>query len=203
MISWIIFFIGVVATYAFSFVYLSDYLSYGNIAWIPAVAIIVMIAINGLVATICSKWIPNKCFDSDSRFYIPSERECKFYEKLKVKKWKDKTIELGFLNGFRKNKIENEITHIQRFILENKKGYLTHFVSVFVSVLLMFILPIKFWLPMGLPIVITSLILNIMPMIILRYNLPRLKTLLRFNQRKLRMQAKVEESAENMQYNDN
>jgi hypothetical protein len=49
---------------------------------------------------------------------------------------------------------------------------------------------------MGLPIVITSLILNIMPMIILRYNLPRLKTLLRFNQRKVGVQAKAEETGE-------
>ena len=184
MISLIIFFIGVIATYTFSYLFLSDVLSYVQLSLVVPVSIIGMIAINGIVAIICSKLIPNKWFDKDSKFYMPSAKQCKFYEKLGVKKWKDKTLEMGFLNGFRKNKIENEAEHIERFILENKKGYLTHFVSVIASALAIFILPIKFWLPLELPIIITSIILNIIPMIILKYNMPRLKTLLRFNQRK-------------------
>ncbi len=183
MISLIIFGIGVVITYLFSYLCLGDTIGYIHVTWIAAVSIIGMILINGIVAIICSKILPKKFFNGDQKFYFPSKKECKFYDKIGIKKWKDKTLEMGFLNGFRKNKVEDSPEYIERFILENKKGYLTHFMSIFVSVASMFILPIKFWLPMCLPIVVTSLILNIIPMMILRYNMPRLKTMLRFSLR--------------------
>ena len=183
MISVIIFGIGIVCAYTLSYHFLGDAVGYLKLTWIVAVAVLGMIALNGIVAIICSKLIPNKYFDADKKFYMPSVKECKFYEKLGIKKWKDRTLEMGFLNGFRKNKIENSSEHIKRFILENKKGYLTHFVSVIVSALSLFFFPIRFWIPTAIPVVVTSLILNIIPMMILRYNMPRLKTLLRFNER--------------------
>ena len=186
MISIIIFIMGVITTYVCSFLILNDSFSYLNLTWMVAVGVVAMIAINAVVATICSKLLPNKCFDGDKKFYMPSKKECKFYEKIGIKKWKDRTLEMGFLNGFRKNKIENTPEHIERFILENKKGYLTHFMSVIASVLSLFILPIKFWLAMSVPIIVTSIILNIIPMMILRYNMPRLLTMLRFNQRNIK-----------------
>ena len=183
MISLIIFGIGVVLTYLFGYIFLGVSVGYFNITWMAAASVVGMIVLNGIVAIICSKLIPNKFFDEDKKFYFPSKKECKFYDKIGIKKWKDRTLEMGFLNGFRKNKVEDSPEYIERFILENKKGYLTHFVSVFVSIFAIFILPIKFWLPIGIPIVITSLVLNIIPMMILRYNMPRLKTMLKFTLR--------------------
>lgn len=180
MLSIVIFIIGVIVTYTLSYLCLNNLFSYVNLTWIVAVSILGMIAINGVTATICSKLIPNKYFNGDKKFYYPTAKERKFYEKIGIKKWKDLTIDLGKLNGFKKDKIENNPEYIERFILENKKGYLTHFVSVIMSVLAIFILPIKFWLPTGLPIVITSVILNIIPMMILRYNMPRLQIMLKF-----------------------
>ena len=144
MISLIIFGIGVVCAYTFSFLFLGDTVGYLNLIWIVAVAVVGMIAINGIVATVCSKLLPNKYFDADSKFYMPSKNECKFYERIGIKKWKDRTLEMGFLNGFRKNKIENSPEHIKRFILENKKGYLTHFVSTIVTILSIILFPIEF-----------------------------------------------------------
>ena len=184
MLSIIIFLVGCVITISTSLIFLIDSMKWWIIILIDVGSIIGMLSINGLVAIICSKLLPNKLFDKESRFYNPSKKECKFYEKLGIKKWKDLNIDLGKLNGFKKDKIENSPEYIARFILENKKGFLTHFVSLFVSVLAMFVLPINFWLPTGLPIVITTLILNIFPMMILRYNLPRLKTMLKFFERK-------------------
>lgn len=183
MISWIIFSIGVLITLTLGCVFLGGSVGYFNIICISLVSIIGMIAINGVAAIVCSKLIPNKFFDKGEKFYSPSKKECKFYEKLGIKKWKDKTLDMGALNGFKKDRVENSPEYIERFILENKKGYLTHFVSVIVTILAIFILPIKFWLPTGLPIIVTSLILNIIPMMILRYNLPRLKTMLKFTLR--------------------
>ena len=85
---------------------------------------------------------------------------------MRIKSWKDKCIDLGKLNGFKKDKIENDSEHIERFILENNMGFIDHLVSALVSILVIFILPIKFWIPMGIPIGLTSLILNIFPMMI-------------------------------------
>ena len=183
MLSIIIFIIGCIVTITTSLIFLIDTMKWWVIVIIAICSIVGMIAINGLVALICCKILPKKWFNSDSKLYNPSKKECKFYEKIGIKKWKDKNIDLGQLNGFKKDRIENDSEYIERFILENNMGFVEHFISVIVSVLAMFILPIRFWLPTALPIVITTLILNIIPIMILRYNMPRLKTLLKFSKR--------------------
>ena len=61
-----------------------------------------------------------------------------------------------------------------------------HFISVLISLVVMFI-PSPMWLSLTLPVGFTSLILNLIPVIILRYNIPRLQTLLKFAQRKTNM----------------
>ena len=180
MLSIIIFIIGVIVTYICSLLVLTSSMSWWLVSIFAFVSIVGMIAINGLVAIICCKCLPKKWFMGDKRIFNPSKKECKFYEKIGIRKWKDKNIDLGQLNGFKKDKVENNPEYIERFILECNLGFIEHFVSLFVSVLAMFILPIKFWLPMGLPIVVTSLILNSLPIMILRYNMPRLKTMLKF-----------------------
>ena len=156
-----------------------------DITWIYVVAVVAMIAIDGLVATLCCKWLPDKWFDHNKKIFSPSKRECRFYEALGVKKWKDKTIELGILNGFRKNKIASPDSpeYIERFLLETNKGYITHLLILPVSLLSIFLMPMKFWLPMALPIALTSCIINFLPIIILRYNMPRLKTMLKYSLR--------------------
>ena len=183
MISIIIFLIGCVVTLTTSLLVLSGSMNWWLVLIIALCSIVGMIAINGIVALVCCKLLPKKWFVSNSKFYNPSKKECRFYEKLGIKKWKDKNIDLGQLNGFKKDKIENNSEYIQRFILENNMGFVEHFVSAILSFLALFVLPIKFWLPMSLPIVITSLILNLLPIMILRYNMPRLKTLLKFSER--------------------
>ena len=185
MISIVIFLIAFISIYVINiFKFMGD-MSVWNITWIYLVAVVGMFLINALIASLCCKWLPDKWFNQDKKIFNPSKRECKFYERLGVKKWKDKTIELGILNGFRKNKINDPDSpeYIERFILETNKGFITHALSLVVSFLAIFLMPIKFWLPMALPIAITSFIINLFPVIILRYNMPRLKTMLKFTQR--------------------
>lgn len=186
MISLIIFIIAVVFIYAVNlFLFVGEF-GFWFSTLIIFGSIIGMIAINGFIATLCSKWLPDSWFSDKFKFYQVSKKECRFYEKLGIKKWKDKTAELGFLNGFRKNKFAdpNNPEYIKKFILETNKGFLNHFISLFISFLAIFILPIKFWLPLGLPIAITSFILNIIPVAILRYNMPRLQVMLKYAERK-------------------
>ena len=183
MLSIIIFLLGVVVTLTCSLLTLTPEISWWLTILISFASIIGMFGVNGVVAITFCKLLPKKWFQKDSKIFNPSKKECKFYEKLGVKKWKDLILDLGNLNGFKKNKIENNPEYIKRFILENNMGFAEHFVSAIISLFAIFILPIKFWLPMGLPIAITSFILNITPVVVLRYNTPRLKTLLKFSER--------------------
>ncbi|MBR6778873.1 MAG: hypothetical protein IKM43_01800 [Clostridia bacterium] len=186
MISLIIFLFAFVAIYVLNLVVFNNVLSVWTITWIYLVAVVGIIAINGVVAVLCAKFMPDKWFEGNKKFYNPSKKECRFYEKLGVKKWKDKTAELGALNSFRKNNIKspNDPEYIKKFIVETNKGFLNHFVSLFVSIACIFIMPIKFWLPMALPIAVTSFVLNLIPVVILRYNMPRLQIMLKFAERK-------------------
>lgn len=150
--------------------------------WFIILAVVVTTAfqfvIDGVFAIIINK-MPNKWFAMDNKHYHVSKRAQEFYEKLKIRKWKDKVWELGGLGGFRKNKLAtpNNAEYIERFIVESHKGILTHRIGYFVGFLGIFIFPLKYALVIGLPIAIVNLILNILPVMILRYNIPKLKLL--------------------------
>ncbi len=193
MISLIILLIGIVFTNV-----LNIYLFWGQIAvWKVLLyflfAFVIIIAVNAFFATFCCKWLPDSWFNKDSKFYSPSKKECKFYEKLGIKTWKDRTFEFGILNGFRKNKVlePNNPSYINQFIIECNKGYLTHLISMFAGAIVFLTVPIKLMLPMALPIFLTGFILNLIPTMILRYNVPRLKTLLKYTERKINPEAKT------------
>lgn len=137
-------------------------------------------AIDGLFAIIVNK-MPNKWFAVDNKHYQVSKRCQKFYEKLKIRKWKDKVWELGGLGGFRKNKLNdpNNPEYIERFIIESNKGVLTHRIGYFVGFLGVFLFPLKYALVIGVPVAIVNLFLNILPTMVLRYNTPKLQIVLK------------------------
>ena len=185
MISYLIFIIGVIFSIGLGYIFNINTFTFWQILLIFITALAILLIINALSALICSKWLPNKIFNNKSKFFTPSKTECKFYNKLNIKNWKDRTIEWGKLNGFSKKKIENpkDPEYIKKFILECNKGYLTHFTSIIISLLLFICVPKTLILPMALPMYITCFILNYIPIIILRYNTNRLNTLLRFAER--------------------
>lgn len=151
-------------------------------AWFIIFAVVIttvfQFAIDGLFAIIINK-MPDKWFAIDNKHYHVSKRWQEFYEKLKIRKWKDKVWELGGLGGFRKNKLSqpNNSKYIEKFIIESHKGILTHRLGYFLGLLGIFILPLKYALGIGIPIAIVNLILNALPVMILRYNIPKLKLL--------------------------
>ena len=134
-------------------------------------------AIDGLFAIIINK-LPNKWFGMDKKCFEVSKQSQKFYEKLKIRKWKDKVWELGGLGGFRKNKINepDNPEYIERFIIESNKGIVTHRIGYFVGFLGVFLFPLKFAFVIGVPVAVVNLFLNILPTMVLRYNIPKLMT---------------------------
>lgn len=139
---------------------------------------IVAFVIDGVGAIIINK-LPNSWFGVDNKHYNVSKRSIKFYEKIKIRKWKDKVWELGGLGGFRKNKIKDpkDPAYIERFIIECNKGVLTHRLSYVTGFAVMFVLPLQYAFVIGLPVALVNLFLNILPTMVLRYNTPKLKAL--------------------------
>lgn len=156
-----------------------------SIFWIILASVlgtIAVIAIDGIFATLIRWFMPNKWFDYKVEFRKVSKKESLFYEKLFIKAWKDKILELGMFTSFSKKEIKDPKSreYIERFILESNYGADIHIAdAVFGFLLLLCYLPIKYpmILSIGLPICIINAILNILPYMILRYNLYRLHKL--------------------------
>ena len=146
--------------------------------------------IDGVTAAI-SRALPEKCIKKDSKFYSPSKKMINFYSKIGVRKWKDHIPELGQFTGFHKDKVANpnDIEYLERFILEASYGVLGHFLSIPLSFLVLFVdygmltNGSNLFLTVGLPVAVVSAVLNYMPYCVLRFNIPRLKNLVKLNKR--------------------
>ena len=165
-----------------------------NIVLCVSVSVVAVIAIDGIFATIVRWFLPKKWFSVDKEFWVAKKKECLFYERIGIKKWKDKVLELGAFTGFRKNKIAepNDSAYIARYIIEANYGVGVHITGVILGYLVCLVFP-SFWYAVGLPVGFVNMVLNAMPLMILRYNLPKLHTLYRINvKREERRAQKVE-----------
>ena len=65
-----------------------------------------VIAWDGLWAFIIRRAFPEKWFSYERKgFFDVPKKECKFYEKIGIKKWKDHVLELGMFTAFDKKAI--------------------------------------------------------------------------------------------------
>lgn len=142
-------------------------------------------ALDGFIAIVINK-MPNRWFGIDNPLYHVTEMEKSLYKKLKVRLWKDKVWELGGLGGFSKKKLKepDDPKYIERFIIECNKGVLTHRLSYPIGFLAMLTLSYTCAFTIALPIAIVNLFLNVLPTLALRYNTPKLKSMLARMKRK-------------------
>ena len=156
-----------------------------NIIILVIVCTALQFALDGLIAIIINK-MPDKLFGVDNPLYYVSEAEKKLYKKLKVRNWKDKVWELGGLGGFSKKSLVNPNSpeYIEKFIIECNKGVLTHRLSYPIGFLPMLFIPNVCAFSVALPVAMVNLFLNILPTLVLRYNIPKLQlTLKRINKK--------------------
>ena len=148
-----------------------------KVVGIVIIAVIIEILVDLLLAWIIHS-LNDKHFGSDKKIFVVSDKERKFYEKLKIRAWKDKVIELGALGvgGFRKNKIKdkNDLNYISRFLLESNKGIIVHIANIIGGFLIMLIPPFKWSFCVALPVSIVNAFLGLLPLFVLRYNIPKL-----------------------------
>lgn len=137
-------------------------------------------ALDGIVALIINK-MPDRFFGADNPLYNVSDGEYKLYKKIKVRSWKDKVWELGGLGGFSKRKLSNPDSpeYIEAFIIECNKGMLTHRLSYPIGFLPMLFMSDVCAFSVALPVATVNLFLNILPTLVLRYNAPKLKKMLK------------------------
>ncbi len=147
-----------------------------------AMSVIAAILIDGIFATIVRWILPKKWFSLDKKRFAAGRRERRFYERLGIKKWKDKVIELGCFTGFRKNRIAEPANneYIGRYIIEANYGIVVHIACMFCGYLVCLLFPAH-WYSVGVPVGFVNMMLNLFPLMILRYNLPKLHSLYRFN----------------------
>ncbi len=163
---------------------------FGFDLWYIIVAVVIStvaeIIIDSIFATIVRWALPKKWFGVDKKWFIGKKKECRFYEKLGIKKWKEKVVELGAVTNFRKNKIADPTNndYVARYITEANYGIVVHLACIVFGYAVVFLYPLKYFLCFGIPVAIVNTVLNILPLFILRYNLPKLHSLYKFNERR-------------------
>ena len=151
-------------------------------------AIAASFIIDAVVAFV-GRRLPKKWMDPNKKFFQASKKELAFYEKIGVRKWKDKVPELGGFTSFHKNKLSDPWNnkYVERYMLEACYGVVIHFASPFFAFLII-LLDYKMytgwswmWLTIMLPVAIVNAVLIGLPTFILKYNLPKLKMLYDIN----------------------
>ena len=158
--------------------------SFGYSPWFVIFIVVIstafQFAIDGLIAWLWHK-TPNKWYTKDKRVVSPPDWQIKFFEKIKIRKWKDKIWELGALGGFSKAKMVDpkDPEYINLFIIESGKGIVEHYIGAVAGFLCVFIFPLKYAFVIGVPVACVNFVLNILPIWVLKYNLPKLKIVLK------------------------
>ena len=163
------------------------------------IGVIFEIALDGLIATI-ARLMPAKCADHTKKVYQVSAKEKRFYEKLKIRMWKDKIPEIGHFTGFRKNKLADpqSVEYVDRFLLESCYGELGHFFSLFLGFTVLLLYPLSdVWFALAIPVAIVNFFLNLPSILVLRYNSYKLvvlkKSLLKKQQRAKKSETPMED----------
>ena len=151
-------------------------------------SVLAVIVIDGIFATVARWLLPKKWFTADKTHFAAGKKKCRFYEKIGIKKWKDLVPELGHLTGFRKNKIADPTNneYVDRFIEEANFGVCGHFLGILFGFSLAFFEFIYsgYFIRIGLWVAIVNAFMNFLSYAILRYNLSKLHTLKRINDKR-------------------
>lgn len=144
-----------------------------------------VILTDGVFAFIIRR-LPQKWFDFRKKTFTVPQKEKRFYEKIGIKKWKDKIPELGGFTKFSKSKISDPFNneYVGRYLLEACYGTVIHYVTCFTGFLIIFICPLKYWFCFGFPVAIVNAVLNLLPAFTLRYNTYKLNVLYKRNERR-------------------
>lgn len=152
---------------------------------ITIISLLVLVAIDAVCALFVRYCLPKKIFNPFLKCYNVGKNERKFYEKIGIRKWKDRIPEAGQLfANFSKTEVADMTNneYVKKFMSETIYAEIMHWLSMIFSFLIIFI-DLRLALTVGLPLVIGNMILNLMPVLVQRYNRPKLMVLYQRNER--------------------
>ena len=153
---------------------------FGVVWWYVLLMVVItfvaLFAVNAVVALFVRYVMPKRFFNPELKIHKVYKWEIKFFKKININKWKDLVPEAGrVLVGFDKRKVENkeDETYVNKFISETIYAETMHFWSIIFAGFVFFISP-SLILTVVLPQFFVNLIINLLPVMIQRYNRPRL-----------------------------
>lgn len=168
------------------FICISNLVLYNSVAvclW-TVIAVLEVCAVDALVAWIVHA-VPEEKVNPFAPHYQVGSKERKLYEKLGVRKWKDVIPETGkYLCHFAKDKIAepNDNVYLLKFLRETCYAEVMHLLSFFLQFLLL-IIPF-YRATIMVPVVCVNGFLQLLPVIVQRYNRCRMIKLYRFNEKR-------------------
>ena len=138
------------------------------------------------IIAIAVKLTPDRWYGINNPRFDVSDREKELYRRLRVRLWKDKVWDLGGAGGFSKKHLQrpDDPEYIEKFIIECNKGVITHRLSYPIGFLAMLTMFNICSFTVALPVALVNLFLNVLPTLVLRYNTPKLKSMLKLLRRK-------------------
>ena len=152
---------------------------------ITIISLLVLVLIDAICALFVRYCLPKKAFNPFLKCYSVGKIERKFYEKIGIRKWKDRIPEAGQLfANFSKTELADMTNneYVKKFMSETIYAEIMHWLSMIFSFLIIFI-DLRLALTVGLPLVVGNMILNLMPVLVQRYNRPKLMVLYKRNER--------------------
>lgn len=127
------------------------------------------------IIALAVRFSPKKWFDPRLKIYKVASKEKYLYQKIGIKGWKDKIPELGKIAHFSKTKIEsNETTYLLKFASETCYAEVMHVLSIIFTFLPVIFAPTEARFTFAFPIAVINLFLQIPPVLVQRYNRPKL-----------------------------
>ena len=116
--------------------------------WV-VIATVSEIVIDSIFATVGRWLIPKKLVSIDKKWLSATKKESKFYEKIGIKRWKDKTLDLGAVTGFSKKKLGDatDNNYVERFIVEANHGVIVHALCIIFGFLVICIMDSRMEIP--------------------------------------------------------
>ncbi len=128
--------------------------------------------------------LPEKWFSHKFKIFHVSKFERKFLEKIGTKKWKDKVPEMGQVCDFKKNKLGAiEENYITKFLTETCYAEVIHIFMALIGVGVLLVIPLSEFFNISLWLILINFVLNVPPILIQRYNRPKLEIALKRAQR--------------------
>lgn len=149
-----------------------------------ALATAAVIALDGITAFLIRR-MPERRFSYDGRIFAVGHRESAFYRRIQIKRWKGIVPDLGCFTSFPKRHLvaPSDPAYTGRYLLEAAYGIVVHAVHIPAGFLILSILADYRW-SVALPVACVNAVLSLLPLLLLRSNLPALIRVHRHNLKK-------------------